>query len=112
MYLEAPTSQSQSYVFNLGNESFCAIFMKKYEEAEQCAREALEIDITQKWIFTNLAASLLLEGKYSEAEELYVFLKPELKESLLDDLAAFERAGIILKARKADVERIRIILNE
>lgn len=100
------------YVIILGNESFSYIFTKEFAKAEQDAREALEIDITQKWIFTNLAAALLFQGKYAEAEELYVYLKPELKSSLLDDLTAFERAGVIPKERKADVERIRKMLNE
>lgn len=86
--------------------------MKEFAKAEQCASEALEIDISQKWIFTNLAAALLLQGKYADAEELYVFLKPELKSSLLDDLAAYEQAGVIPKERKADVERIRKMLYE
>lgn len=100
------------YIIQLGNESYSCIFVKKFSKAEQLSREALNIDITQKWLFTNLATALLLQGKYEEAEEIYLYLKPELLDDMLNDLDLFEKAGVIPKDRMADVERIRKLLVE
>ena len=74
--------------------------------------EALKIDSTQHYAYTNLAASLLLQGRFEEAERLYREYKTEFKDGFLDDFAEFERLGIIPEERKADVERIKAMLNE
>ena len=76
------------------------------------ACEALAIDPSQKWINTNLAAALLLQGKYDEAEAIYRQYKDELKDSFLQDFIDFEAASVIPEECKADVERIRQMLNE
>ena len=96
----------------LGGLSFNAIFLKKYFGAEQLAREGLKVDSTQNWITSNLAAALLLQGRYTEAEPIYRQYKDELKDSFLDDFEQFKAAGVIPKEREEDVERIKIILNE
>ena len=94
-----------------GNQSFQCVFVGQLIKAEQYAREALSIAPTQHWIYTNLASSLLFQGKYAEAEAICQY-KDELKDSFLQDLTDFEAAGVITEKRKADVERIRIILTE
>ena len=111
-FLHQPDYNRNDYVEALGSQSFQCIFVGQLEKAEQYAREALSIDPTQHWINTNLAASLLLQGKYNDAEALYRQYKDELKDSFLDDFNEFEAEGIILKERMADVERIRKMLNE
>ena len=76
------------------------------------SREALSIDASQHFIYTNLAAALLLQGKYEEAEAIYQKYKDELKDSFLDDFKQFEALGVIPEERKADVERIKRMLME
>ena len=96
----------------LGNLSFNAIFMKKYSEAEQLAREGWAVDSTQHWIASNLAAALLLHGRYTEAEPIYRQYKGELKDSFLDDFKQFKAYGVIPKEREEDVEKIKRMLEE
>ena len=94
------------------NRSFCANLLDKFKEGEQYSIEALKIDSTQHHAYTNLAASLLLQGRFEEAEKLYREYKTEFKDGFLDDFAEFERLGVIPEERKADVERIKAMLNE
>ena len=56
--------------------------------------------------------SLLFQCKYNEAAALYLQYKDELKDSYLQNLQDYEAAGVIPEDRKADVERIRKMLNE
>lgn len=111
-YQKDTESYKELYVNALGSQSFQCIFVGQYEKSKQYAREALSIDSTQHWINTNLAAALLFHGKYAEAEAIYRQYKDELKDSFLQDLQDYETAGVIPKERKADVEKIRKILNE
>lgn len=94
----------------LGNSAFIAIFLKKFSKAEQLAREGLEVDSTQHFIYTNLASSLLLQGRYSDAEPIYRHYKDELKDDFLDDFKQFKAAGVIPKEREVDVEKIKRML--
>lgn len=110
---EVNTDSLQSdYVEALVNQAFYALFMKKYFESEQYAREGLAIDSTKHLIATNLAAALLFQGRYTEAEQIYHQYKSELKEGFLDDFNKFAEAGVIPKKYEADVEKIKKMLNE
>ena len=110
---EADTIMMQNlYANKLGSQSFCAIFAKQFTESERYAREGLVVDSTMHFIYTNLAAALLLQGKYDEAEKIYRQYKDELKDSFLDDFRQFAEAGVIPKEREADVERIKRMLEE
>ena len=109
---EDAESYQEDYVSSLGNQSFQCIFVKQFEKAEQYATEALTIDPSQQWIFINLAAAYLFQGKNDEAEEIYRLFKNDLKDNFLQHFNDFEAAGVIPKERKADVERIRKMLNE
>ena len=106
----------QAYVpelaMTLGNISFNAIFLKKFSEAEQMAREGLATDSTKHWIASNLAAALLFQGKYAEAETIYRQYKDEQKDGFLDDFKQYVEAGVIPKECEADVEKIKKLLNE
>lgn len=107
-----PQALRGDYAATIGNQSWCAIFMKQYAESEQLAREGLAIDSTQHFIYSSLAAALLFQGKYSEAEKIYLQYKTEQKESFLDDFSLFADAGVIPKECEADVEKIKKLLNE
>ncbi len=86
--------------------------MKQYAKSEQLAREGLAIDSTKHFIYSNLAAALLFQGKYAEAEKIYRQYKSELKNGFLGDFQQFAEAGVIPKEREEDVENIRKMLNE
>jgi tetratricopeptide (TPR) repeat protein len=96
----------------LGSQSYYAIFLKQFTESEQFAREGITMDSTMHFIYTNLAAALLFQGKYAAAEAIYRQYKNELKESFLDDFEQFSEAGVIPEERKEDVEKIKMMLNE
>lgn len=100
------------YFENLNCQSFLAILLGKFKEGEQCSLEAIKVDSTKHIAYTNLAAALLFQGRFEEAEKLYLEYKDEFKNTFIDDFAEFERLGVIPEERKADVERIKAILNE
>ena len=112
IYEKNQEGKRSEYASLLGNQSFLAIFMKKYSEAEQLARDGLALDSTQHWITSNLAAALLLQGRYTEAEPIYRQYKDELKDSFLDDFEQFKASGVIPKEREENVEKIKRILEE
>ena len=86
--------------------------MKQFAQAEQYAREGLQVDSTKHFIYANLAASLLFQGKYEEAEQIYRQYKEELKDGFLDDFRQYAEAGVIPKEHEAEVERIKQMLEE
>ena len=107
-----PEDYRERYSKKVGAQAFYAIFVKQYSEAEQYAREGLQVDSTQHWIASNLAAALLFQGKYAEAEQVYRQYNEELKESFLDDFKQYAEAGVIPKGYEVDVEKIKRLLNE
>ena len=96
----------------LVTQSFYAIFEKQYAEAEAYSKEALEVDSTKHIAYSNLAAALLFQGKYQEAENIYRQYKSELKEGFFSDFEEFTKAGVIPKNREEEVEKIKRMLNE
>ena len=112
MYEREPERNKEDYSITIGSHSFCCMFNKEFTKAEQYAREGLEVDPTQTFIYSNLAPSLLFQGKYNDAEKIYKQYKTELKDSFLADFEEFEKAGIIPEIYKSDVEKIKQLLNE
>ena len=94
------------------NLSFLFLAQGNFEDAERYAREGSKYDSTHHTIYTNLAASLLLQGRYTEAEEIYLRYKEELKEDFLSDFENFYQRGIIPPEREDDVERIKKLLSK
>lgn len=94
----------------LVNQSFIAIFENQYSEAETYSKEALEVDSTKHIAYSNLAAALLFQGKYLEAEKIYLQYKAELKDGFLSDFEEFARTGVIPKNREEDVKKIKQLL--
>ena len=82
----------------------------RFAESEAIYISALKTNPNNHLACTNLAASLLFQGKIEEAEKIYRQYKAELKDEFLLDFAEFERAGVIPEERKADVEYIKAML--
>ena len=111
-YGENADTWKTDYNGKLISQSFYANLLGKFEEGEHYSLEALKVDSTQHLAYTNLAAAYLLQGKFQAAEKLYRQYKNEFKEGLLTDLDELAKAGVIPAERKADVEKIKKMLNE
>ena len=111
-YGEDADKWKTDYNGKLISQSFYANLLGKFEEGELLSLEALKVDSTQHLAYTNLAAAYLLQGKYQAAEKLYRQYKSELKEGFLSDFDELAKAGVIPAERKADVEKIKKMLNE
>ena len=121
MYLEAletyrrlavasPEAYEPDVAMTLGGLSFNQLLIQNFVQAEEYAREGLSIDATQMFIYTNLAASLLLQGKYEEAEQIYIQYRDDLKESFIEDIELFEKMEIIPEEHKKELEKINQML--
>ena len=107
-----PERWKKDYVQRLVSQSYYANLLGKFKEGEQYSLEAIKVDSTKHIAYTNLAAAFLFQGRFEEAEKLYLEYKDEFRNGFIDDFAEFERLGVIPEERKADVERIKAILNE
>ena len=84
-----------------GNLSWYQITSGLFLEAEASAREGLKVDPNEKWINSNLALSVLLQGRFEPAKEIYINFKDQeynsyssFKKIFLRDLVNIEKAGI------------------
>ncbi|MBR1504314.1 MAG: SEL1-like repeat protein [Prevotella sp.] len=111
MYIKSPAMNRNSYANDMGLLAYEAIFQKQFTEAEKSAREGLAADDSLHWIQTNLAAALLFQGKYAEAESVYTHWKNELRDAFLADFRDFEKAGIIAQEQEEEVEKIKGLLS-
>lgn len=100
------------YVDYLGDQSFYSILTGDFSQAERISRQAISLRPNQNYYYGNLAAALLLQGKYSEAKSIYEQYKDILKQDFLGDLDLFEKAGIIPPGRINDIERIKHLLGK
>lgn len=112
LYGEDAGKWKNYYAGQNNSQSFYANLLGKFKEGEQYSLETLKVEPTLHVAYTNLAAALLFQGKVEEAEMLYRQYKSEFKKGFLADFAEFERVGVIPEERKADVERIKVMLNE
>ena len=90
------------------------LYTQNYTQAEQSARQALELDTTYILAKTKLAHALLFQKRFSESETIYKELSQTVNEEnetytqmLLNELEELEEAGVIPENCKDDVERIR-----
>ena len=115
--------QNKNTALQLANAYGCLsrylLFEKRFAEAEEAALAGLNISGFEKpegfdkqveWIHTNLATSLLYQGKYKDAEKIYKQYinksyneEKTWKEIFLADLDELEKAGITYP----DVKKIR-----
>lgn len=111
-YVDNPTLMFKEYAECLGRQSFYAIINKQFVEAEQLAHEGLLVDSTQHWISGNMASALLFQGKYSQAKEIYIQYKPELKEDFQKDFELFIQFDVIPNGRKKEFDKIRELIKK
>ena len=112
---EAQLSQS------LNSKAWHGFFLGEFSQVEADIREALALKTENKYLLTSLAPALLLQGKFEAAQKAYFQYKDQefgeqglntYRDAFLDDLKAFEAAGIIPPERMREVERIRELLGE
>ncbi|MEM6806525.1 MAG: hypothetical protein AAF696_34315, partial [Bacteroidota bacterium] len=103
----------------LNSKAWYGFFLQRFAQNEVDIREAMALTVENKYLATNLAPALLLQGKFKEAEREYLNYKDQAfgeqklatyKDAFLDDLKAFEKAGIIPEKRMRDVAKIRRLL--
>jgi tetratricopeptide (TPR) repeat protein len=97
----------------LGILSVYLLLAQKPEEAVEAAIEGLEKDPSQIWIYANLAHGHLLNGRYSQAEKIYLEHCADVlsdgrrfDQAVLDDFQELRRNGIA----HPDMERIEKLL--
>ena len=114
IYERLAKDNPEVYEVDLTNQyislSIISNHLGNFKDAEFYALESIKTDSTKHLAYTNLAASLLFQGKTAEAEKLYRQFKSEFKDGFLDDFAEYERLGVIPEERKEDVERIKAML--
>lgn len=88
------------------------LFSSNPAEAETYARSGLNVSPSSIYNYQPLADALLLQGKTTEAEDIYTAHRGALKDMFLDGIHRYEAAGIIPEDRKADFERIKVMLSE
>jgi tetratricopeptide (TPR) repeat protein len=81
-------------------------------DAETYGKEALRVDPSRQDVYNTLAPAMLLQGKYAEAEKIYLQNKGEMKDSMLEDLELLKERNLIPEAAEKDVERLKQRLNE
>jgi tetratricopeptide (TPR) repeat protein len=103
----------------LNSKAWYGFFLKKFEAVEADIREGMALQTDYKFLATNLPPALLFQGKLEAAIAEYQKWKdkplgyqnlPTYREAFLDDLNAFEKAGIIPPERRADVDEVRKLL--
>lgn len=92
--------------------SYLYLYKKDFSKAEKHVREAISLNPAESGFVGNLAAALLFQGKYAEAEAIYCKYKNEMKDDFLEDLQTFADEGIIPKERENDVNKVKQLLNE
>ena len=55
----------------LGNLSYYSLFEKDFVFSENCAKEAIGLNMNQWWIATNLIHSVYLQGRLNDAKDLF-----------------------------------------
>ena len=108
---ENPQAYLSQFASQLSNLSYVYLLSGEFSKAEQYARECIMADASQNVINAFLATSLLFQGKYIEAEQIYIRYKDELKDTFLGFFQSFEEGGVIPDKYKEDVEAIKTILN-
>ena len=65
------------------------------------------------YIYTNLAAAILLQGRYDEAKQIYWTYRDNLKDSFLEDIQTLKDNNAIPIHIASDVDKIiELLLND
>lgn len=111
-YKKNPSSPDVAFrlATDYGGLAWSYLRNNKHKEAEDAAKKGLAMDPGQTWIQINLAHALLLQNRYEEAKELYVYWSDQYDSSgssfssiYLKDFDELEKIGITHQ----DIPRIR-----
>ena len=111
-YKKNPTSPDVAFrlAIDYGGLAWSYLRNNKPKEAENAAQKGLALDPGQTWIQVNLAHALLLQNRYEEAKELYVYWSDQYDSAgssfssiYLKDFDELEKIGITHQ----DIPRIR-----
>lgn len=100
-----PDIYGYSYAGSLMSAAYYSLFNKKYAQSEEYSREALKWS-DDIYIYTNLAAAILLQGRYDEAKQIYLTYKDNLKDSFLEDIQMLKENNAIPSHLNKDVDNI------
>lgn len=96
-----------------GNLSFYMLLERRFDESAAYARQALALNPSATWVYSNLAHSLLLSGRSAEAIEIYMRYKGQYVlpgrrwESMINnDFDELGKHGI----SHPDMQRVRALL--
>ena len=112
---EIENVDEQTYSETLNSTAWHALLSGNFVTAEELIRQGMAIPTENKFLYTNLAPSLLLQGKTQEAIEEYTkWAKvpfgmqdlPTYKDAFLADFNELKQAGVIPPERRKDVEMI------
>ncbi|MEL6698683.1 MAG: hypothetical protein AAFP89_20740, partial [Bacteroidota bacterium] len=105
---------------SLNSQARYGLFLGEFAQAEALIQEAMALPYENGYLPTNLAPALLFQGKKKEALKVYTSYRDQpfevgsyktYADAFLDDMKAFERAGIIPEAYKVDVEKVKQLLS-
>ena len=105
-----PQAYEPDLARTIGGLSYLKNEIGQFAEAEQLAIVALNLDSSQHFIYSNLAAARLFQGKYEEAWSIYKKYKDELKDDFIDDFEQYSQLDIIPNECRSEVERIKRML--
>lgn len=106
------SDQTEFYLTALRYQSFMSLYKGEPAKTEQYSKEVLSINPKQSDVIPGLATSLLLQGKYSEAEKLYREHKGSMKDTFNQYFDVLEQAKVIPTEHQEEVKRIKKLLNE
>ena len=112
MFLGNMEKYKRIYSNKLVAQSYCSNCLGEFTKGEQFSLNALQCDSSNHIAYTNLAAAMFFQKKFSEAEKIYSQYKFELKNVFLDDFAEYERLKVIPMECEAEEERIKKLLEQ
>ena len=105
----------------LNSQAWYALLLCNFQAAEDALQQAFQLPVNNKYLATNLAPALLLQGKREAAFAAFNKWKdqafnepnyPTYREVFLDDLATFQSLGIIPQERQEEVEEAIKLLRQ
>lgn len=109
-YFSDAAKQTDFYLSTLRYQAFLCFYHNEPKKAEQYARDALCLNPSQTDIIPELANALLLQGKYADAEKVYLQYKSELKDTFNQRFDVLGKANLIPKKHQNEVNRIKNLL--
>lgn len=109
-YFSDASAQTEFYLSALDYQAILCFYHNELKKAEQYARDALCLKPSHIDIVPELANALLLQGRYAEAEKVYLEYKAELKDTFIQRFGVLEKANLIPQKHQNEVNRIKNLL--